>query len=79
MQKYTCVYYETNKLSIVVEAETPEQAIEKADNAVKDDWEGCEEECLGTSGVEQVLDDKFLVVWQDGERDDTEAGDGAQL
>ena len=64
MAKFTCVSFENIRITLEVEAETPAEAMEIANES---GWEDCEEETLGTDGVVEVLDASGKRVWLDGE------------
>lgn len=68
MSKFTVVYFETTRIERTVDAESVEEAIYRSEELRSvGSWDGCDEESLGTDGVEEVLDER-------GERVYTAAG-----
>jgi hypothetical protein len=61
---FELVYFETNQITRKVEASTLEEAIGKASQI--EDWADCEEESLGTAGVEEAYVDGVCVYSADG-------------
>ena len=67
MPNYTLVYYEMTRVARDVEAPSVEEAIAMGE-AMREEhnWEDCEEEALGTNGVEEVIDENGNAVYSSG-------------
>lgn len=62
--KYTLVYYELNRIERKIEAPSLEEAIAQAGKL--EGWDDCEEEAMGTNGVEFAYDEAGNRVYDAG-------------
>ncbi len=66
MAKFFVEYREINVITREVEADSVEEAIAKSEQIRVDSeepWEDCQEDTLGTNGVERVTDAKGVEVY----------------
>ncbi len=69
MRTFTVVYYEVTRIKRTVKAVSLDSLMEKLPRIQeRDGWRGCDEETLGTNGVEEVFDADGKRVYDAGTR-----------